>query len=153
MSRWQVPERFKIVVGGNTYINTPNIITYRGESIFELQRSDRDGYLGISFDLFGESGERLGTIRNGQFVETPPEGYSLQEEHDHFSLTEDATDRGVCDLRLREKVPGDVEIEVAARMYMPSGFLLELNPSGSNIGGALISGSTFENCGTAISVE
>ena len=74
MSRWSIPERFKVIVGGNTYINTPNIITYKGDRVFELRRSESDGYLGINFDIFGETGERLGTVRNGQFVGSAPEG-------------------------------------------------------------------------------
>lgn len=153
MSRWQLPKRFKVIVGGNTFINTPVIISYKGDSVFELRRSDRDAFLGISFDVFGKPGEKLATIRNGQFVGTPLEGYSLVDGHDHFVLTEDKGGRPVCDLRLRERAPEDVEIEVAAKMYMPNGFLLDLSPTSSNIGGISISGNVFEDCPTAIAVS
>ena len=87
MSRWKVPEGFKVIAGGNTYINTPDLIVYQGECVFELKRSDRDGYLGISFDIRGESGEKLETVRNGQFVGETPAGYTLDAKHDHFTLT------------------------------------------------------------------
>ena len=153
MSRWKVPKGFKVIAGGNTYINTPNIITYRGESLFELKRSDRDGYLGISFDVLGETGEKLETVRNGQFVGETPAGYSLDAKHDHFTLTEDATGRIICDLRLRENAAEDAEIEVSAKMYMPNGFLLELSPSETNVGGTRLIGNTFENCGAGIAVR
>ena len=53
MSRWIVPEHFKVILGGNTYIDCPILIDYKGQSLFELRRSATDGYLGISFDHTG----------------------------------------------------------------------------------------------------
>jgi hypothetical protein len=46
MSRWQVPDHFKVMIGGNTYIDCPTIINYKGQSLFELRRSD-NGFLGM----------------------------------------------------------------------------------------------------------
>lgn len=153
MTRWRVPERFKVIVGGNTYINTPNVIVYKGESLFELARSKNDGFLAINFDVFGPTGARVATIRNAQFVGDTPLGYTLDLKADHFTLTEDKTGRAVCELRLREKAVDDVEIDVSARMFMPDGFLIELTPQGTNLPGAFLKGNVMENCNAGISIN
>ena len=152
MSRWQVPVHFRVLIGGNTYIDCPTIIDYKGTSLFELRRSDSDGYLGINFDVLDRAGHKVGTVRNGQFVGGIPTGYALDGSHDHFTLVEQATGRRVCELKLREKAAGDAEIEVAASMYMPDGQLLQFTPSSTSLAGMHISGCTFQACGAAIKV-
>ena len=153
MSRWMVPEHFKVIIGGNTYIDCPVIIDYKGQSLFELRRSDRDGYLGINFDLHGSDGKHIGTVANGVFVTPVPEGYSIRPGADHYILTEDATGRVICDIRLRQKAQGDAEIEVAAEMYMPDGFLLEFTPTQTNLGSNILRGNTIIGGGTAIKIS
>ena len=146
MSRWMVPKHFKVIIGGNRYIDCPVIIDYKGQFLFQLRRSDRDGYLGIDFDLFGGDGKRVGTIRNAQFVPPVPQGYTVRPGADHYILTEDASGRVVCDIKLRQEAQGNAEIEVAAEMYMPDGSLLRFSPEQTNIGGTPLSGNTFTNC-------
>jgi hypothetical protein len=153
MSRWMVPEHFKVMIGGNTYIDCPVIIDYNGQSLFELRRSDTDGYLGINFDLYGSDGKRVGTVRNAQFVPPRPEGYSVRHGADHYVLTEDATGRTICDIKLRQKAQDDAEIEVAAEMYMPDGFLLRFTPEQTNFGGSALRGNIFRNLGADIKIS
>ena len=153
MSRWIVPEHFKVIIGGNTYIDCPVIIDYKGQSLFELRRSDTDGYLGINFDLYGSEGKRVGTVRNALFVPPVPEGYSVQFGANHYTLTEDATGRVICDIKLRYEAQSDAEIEVAAEMYMPDGFLLRFTPEQTNLGGITLRGNIFRNCGAAIKIN
>jgi hypothetical protein len=152
MSRWIVPEHFKVIIGGNMYIDCPVIIDYKGQSLFELRRSNTDGYLGINFDLYGSEGKRVGTVRNAVFVPPVPEGYSVQHGADHYILTEDVTGRIICDIRLRHKAQSDAEIEIAAEMYMPDRFLLRFTPKQTNLGGLTLRGNTFRNCGAAIKI-
>ena len=153
MSRWMVPEHFKVVIGGNTYIDCPVIIDYKGQSLFELRRSDTDGYLGINFDLYGSDGKRVGTVRNAQLGQPVPEGYSVRHGADHYVLTEDATGRIICDIRVRQEAQGGAEIEVAAEMYMPDGDLLRFTPEQTNLGGITLRGNIFRNCGAAIKIS
>jgi len=153
MSRWVVPEHFKVMIGGNTYIDCPVIIDYKGQSLFELRRSNTDGYLGINFDLHGSDGKRVGTVRNAQFVPPVPEGYSVRPGADHYILTEDATGRVVCDIKLRQEAQRDAEIEVAAEMYMPDGFLLRFTPEQTNLGRTTFRGNIFRNLGAAIKIN
>ena len=151
MSRWIVPEEYVVVLGGNKYVNCKTIVDYKGSNVFELLRSATDGYLGISFDLHDKSGKRVGTVRNGVFVTPGPEGYSIRDGADHYTLTEDATGRVVCDLRFRSLATGDAEIEVAADMYMPDGFLLKFSSAETKIGGTRMMGNVFVG-GSAIKI-
>lgn len=36
---WTVEDRFSVKLGGNTYINTPNLVVYKGEPLFRMYRS------------------------------------------------------------------------------------------------------------------
>ena len=152
MSRWKVPQHFKVRVGGNTFVDCPTILEYKGQSLFDLKRSDSDGFLGINFNLFNAGGARLATIRNGNFVGKVPSGYKITSSHDHYSLIEEATSRVVCDIRRREQADGGAELDVSARMYTHDGTLLELTPSETNIESIKISGCEIRDCPVAISI-
>lgn len=149
MSRWQVPQHFKVLIGGNTYIDCPTIIDYKGQSIFELLRSDSDGYLGINFDIYVKDGSKVATVRNGQFVGATPPGYQIQGSENQYVLVETATGRQVCDIRLRLKARDDAELDVSAQMYMPDGKLVAFDSNQTNLGGIKMSGNTFQACGGA----
>lgn len=152
MSRWKVPEHFKVMIGGNTYIDCPTIIDYRGSSVFELLRSETDGFLGINFDVYAKYGSKLATVRNGQFVGDTPGGYRIDGSADHYSLVEIATGRQVCDIKFRLKAPDDAELDVSAQMYMPDGALVSFNPQETNLPGIKMIGCTFKACGAAIKI-
>jgi hypothetical protein len=151
MSRWQLPEHFKVLIGGNTYIDCPTIIDYKGKSVFELRRSDSDGFLAINFDVYAKDGSKALTVRNAQFVDFSP-AYRTDDSKDHFRLIETATGRRVCEVRLREKASGDAELEVSAAMYMPDGKLIRFDPTETNLGGIRMTGSTFTADQAAIAI-
>lgn len=153
MSRWTVPQHFKVLIGGNTYIDCPTIIDYKGQSLFELRRSESDGFLGINFEVYGKDGSKVATVRNGQFVGATPSGYEIEGSMDHYTLLDTATDRHVCDIRLRTKAREDAELEVSAQMYMPDGKLIVFNPTETNLDGIVIKGNTFQACGAAIRIN
>jgi hypothetical protein len=153
MSRWIVPEHFKVLIGGNTYIDCPIIIDYKGQSLFELRRSNADGFLGIDFDVYKKDGTKVATIRNGQFVGTVPGGYKIEASFDQYALMDTASNRCVCGIKVRDKAPGDAELEVSAEMYMPDGRLVVLSPTHTNVGSFVVSGCTFKGCGAAIRVN
>jgi hypothetical protein len=153
MSRWKVPQHFKVIIGGNTYIDCSTIIDYKGQMVFELRRSETDGFLGINFDVYAQNGSKIATVRNGQFVAPRPSGYVIEGSHDHYVLIEKATGRRVCEIKLREKAPDDAELDVAARMYMPDGKLIEFSPKETNLGGITMKGNTFQACGAAIKIS
>jgi hypothetical protein len=57
---WRVTDKFRVVLGGNTYVNVRDLVVCQGKSLFTLRRSD-DGVLGIDFDIYGPDGPK----RNG----------------------------------------------------------------------------------------
>jgi len=152
MSRWQVPKHFKVRIGGNTYIDCGTLIEYKGQALFDLKRSDSDGYLAINFDLFDEYCARLATVRNGNFVGKTPPGYEIAAERDHYSLVDTTTGRAVCDIRLRDMAEGDLQIDVSAQMFAPDGKLLEFTPTQTNVETLTVQGQVISNCRVGIGI-
>jgi len=149
---WYVEKDFKIILGSNTYINTPNLVMYKGRSLFTVKRSDNTGLLGINFDVYDKKGTKVATIRNGIVVQGDKEDYNIREGMDHYSVTEQTTGRTICDIRKRRESP-NAELEVSVRLYMPDGFLLDATPEQTNIGGNVIKSCTFRDCKAAIVIE
>ena len=48
---WKLESEFSVRLGGNTYINTPNLIVYKGTSIFRIRRGD--GGMVVSASMAG----------------------------------------------------------------------------------------------------
>ena len=149
---WRVEETFKVKIGGNIYINTPNIIVYGEEPLFKVYRSTSDGLLGIDFDIYEENGEKVATIRKGMIVDGNENEFSILKEFDHYTITEKSSGRIICDIKKRE-VAGDLELEVNVQMYTKSGFLFTATPMGTNIGSTLMTGNILSNCQYGIYID
>ena len=149
---WRVEENFKVKIGGNIYINIPNIIVYGKEPLFKIYRSTSDGLLGIDFDIYEENGEKVATIRKGMIVDGNEDDYSIVEKLDHYTITEKKSGRVICDLKKKEQA-GEVELDLSVKMYTKRGFLFEATPTETNIGGLSVSGSTFRNLAVGISIK
>jgi hypothetical protein len=87
---WEVEKEFSIKLGGNTYINTPDLIVYKGQSIFTVRRSE-DGILGIDFDVFNSKGEKVAVFKKGIVVHGDTENYSINSSHSEYSVVEKDT--------------------------------------------------------------
>jgi hypothetical protein len=150
---WTLEEKFKVKIGGNYYINTPNIVVYKGTPLFILRRRESDFLLGIDFDVYDRSGTRVATVRNGNVVQGNENDYEIKRLPDHYIVSERASGRIICDIRKRAEAEAGVELEVTVKLYTPSGFLFEATPTQTNIGGMRLSNCTFESLGAAISVN
>ena len=148
---WYVEEEFKVIIGGNTYINVPNILVYKGQPVFTVKRSDSDGLLGIGFDLFDDEGNRIATIRNGIVVQGDEDDYKIHKGMDRYTVTENATQRIVCDLRKRSEAPTS-ELELAVKLYLPDGFLFDASPTETNLRSMRLIGNTFTGVKNGISI-
>lgn len=148
---WNIEDRFRAIIGSNTYINTPSIITVKGEPLFTLKRRESDGVLGIDFDIFDKDGVRVATVRNSNVVQGNESDYDIVRGADHYVVTEKATSRVICDLRKKTKAHG-AEIEISVNMYTKSGFLLEATPKETNLAGATVRNCVFQDCPTAIAI-
>ena len=81
---WLVEERFSVRLGGNIFINTPNLVVYKGKPLFRIYRSDNEGILGIDFDVYDSSGKRVATIRKGIVVQGDQDNYNIRSGHEEY---------------------------------------------------------------------
>ena len=147
---WHVETNFAVKLGGNTYIDTPNLVVYKGESLFRMRRSDEDGLLGIDFDVHDARGKRIATFRKGVVVQGNSESYSVETGHDEYRVTEKSSGRVIAHVKRRGAA--GVELEVSVRLYMPDGFLFDASPTETNLGGVKMMGNVIRNCGAGIVV-
>lgn len=148
---WYVEEQFKVVLGGNTFINTPNLIVYKDKPLFRIERRESDGQLGIDFDIFDEEGQRAATVRRSNIVQGDEDKYAIIRAADHYVLTHKASSRVICDIRKKGQAR-NAELEVSVDMYTPSGFHLVATPTQTNIATHVLIGNVFENCAAGITV-
>jgi hypothetical protein len=146
---WKVETEFAVRLGGNTYINTPNLIVYKGTPVFRIRRSD-DGTLGIDFDVFDAKGQRVATFAKGVVVQGDEANYKIDSGHETYSVTERSSNRVVAHVQRRGVQ--DAELDVHVHMYLPNGFLLDAGPQATNLGGATLMGNVFMNCGAGIAI-
>lgn len=148
---WTVEIKFSIRLGGNTYINTPNLVVYKGTPIFKVRRSEENGMLGIDFDVFDAKGDRVATFAKNVVVQGDEKNYQIATTHESYTVTERTSGRVIAHVQ-RRGVTG-AELDVHVNMYLPNGFLLDAGPQATNLGGGTFSGNTFENCGAGIAIN
>jgi hypothetical protein len=136
---WEVETRFAVRLGGNTYINTPNLIVYKGTPIFRIRRSDQDAMLGIDFDVLDAKGQRVATFAKGVVVQGDRANYQIESGHGVYSVTERSSGRVVAHVQRRDAKGAELDVHV--RLYMPDGFLLDAGPQSTNISGNQITGN------------
>ncbi len=148
---WKIEKEFSVKLGGNTYINTPNLVVYKGEPIFKIYRSDSDGILGIDFDIFNKSGERIATIRKGIVVQGNAENYEIESGHEEYKVIEKQTKNLITSIKRREV--DSVELEVSVKLYTSDGFLIDATPESTNIGGMVMTGCVIKDCAAGIAIN
>ena len=150
---WATPEKFTAKIGGNYYINTPNIIVARGENLFRLKRREEDGLLAIDFDVYSKEGKKVATIRNGNIVQGDVENFEIRKDFHHYWMIEKKSGRTLCDIKKSTKSEDGYEIEVSVDLYTKSGFRVIASPKETNLGNMMMTGCTFQDCGAGIVVE
>ena len=141
---WTVAEDFQVKLGGNTFINVPRLIVYKGQTLFTLERSDGDGQLGICFELFDATGQHVASVkRNRIYPATAGQLYELKDQGDVCLLRDVRNGEDVCAIRRTSDTP--VELEVSVRLYTPDGFLFKATPTGIEIPElrGILGGNTF----------
>lgn len=147
---WKVEDRFSVKLGGNTYINTPNLVVYKGQSLFRIYRSESDGILGIDFDVFDSTGTKVATFRKGIVVQGDSNNYTIESGHEEYRVTEKATGRLIASVK-RRGAEG-AEMEVTVHLYTPDGFLFDATPTHTNVAGMMMTGCVIESCGSGIAI-
>lgn len=128
---WYIEDKFHVIIGGNTYINVPNIVVYKETPLFALKRQESDGMLGIDFDLFNNKGKRVATIRHNHIVQGNLDDYEFIREVNRYAVVEKATDRVILDIRRRSDA-APAELLVSVKLYTPDGFLFDATPECTN---------------------
>jgi hypothetical protein len=150
---WEVEDRFKVKIGGITFINVPNLVDYKGESLFTLKRHE-DGYLGIYFDIYNPKGYKIATVKRNEIYYGGKEKdrYKIDGSANRWVFSERATGIVICDLRKREDAhPAEIEVAVL-HLYTPAGKVFEATPDQTNLGNNMMTGVTIEDCGVGIGI-
>lgn len=147
---WTIETEFVVKLGGNTYINTPNLVVYKGKSLFRVYRSESDGVLGIDFDVYNPQKKRIATVRKNVVVQGDANNYDIKTGHDEYSVTEKSSGRLIASVK-RIGTKG-AELEVTVHLYTPDGFLFDATPTHTKAGGMTMTGCTIKNCGAGISI-
>ena len=142
---WYNENNFTVVIGGNNYINVPNILVYKGESVFKITRAERTDLLGIDFDIYDAARNKIAVVKNGRIYEGDKERYQVDYNADQYKLTDKKEGRVICDIRKRSLVEGS-ELDVNVHLYMKDGLLFEATPESTNVAGFKLSGSTIKDC-------
>ncbi len=146
---WNIESEFTVRLGGNLYINVPNLVVFKGTPLFRMRRSD-DGMLGIDFEVFNAKGECVATFAKSIVVFGDEAQYEISSGHETYSVKERASGRVIVSVQ-RRGVKG-AELDVNVTMYLPNGFLFQATPERTNMGGMTLVGNTFKNCANGIVV-
>jgi hypothetical protein len=147
---WKMEDKFSVRLGGCTYINTPNLVVYKGQPLFRIYRSESDNILGIDFDVYDATGARVATFRKGIVVQGDSNNYIINSGHDEYRVTEKASGRLIASVK-RRGAEG-AELEVSVHLYTPDGFLFDATPTHTNVAGIMMIGGVIKNCGAGIAI-
>jgi hypothetical protein len=149
---WTIENHFRVILGGNTYIDVPRLVVYKGKALFTLKRHE-NGELGIDFELHDANGTHVASVKHNQIYSTAgqKETYSLEGSADAYVLREKTTGQAVCEIRRRPVTP--IELEVSVRLYTPDGFLFDATPASTNLGGIRLMGNTIVGCANGITID
>lgn len=150
---WTIEDHFKVIIGGNTYIDVPNLVVYKEQTLFTLKRSDDNGQLGIYFELYNAKGTHVASVKRNQIYPTPGQRdlYSIEGSQDVYVLRENATAQIAC--RICRKPTTPVELEVSVRLYTPDGFLFDATPTSTSVGRTVFEGCVIRSCAIGINIE
>ena len=148
---WQIENKFKVRIGGNTYIDTANIIVYKGKPLFSLRRHE-DGYLGIDFEIYDAEGSLVATVKRNEIYLGNKDDYQIDGTYNSYTLTEVASGNVLCQIKKRGEAH-PAELEVSVQLYTPSGFLFNASPDTTNFGGIQMTDCTFVGGAAAIAID
>lgn len=149
---WIGENEFDVRLGGNNYINTPVLISYKGESLFAISRNE-GGYLGIDFEVYDSKGQKIASVKKNKIYphKDHKNDYELVVSNDVMTLREKGTGRTIAVVRRRKAATAELDVTVST--YLPDGQKIDLGPDTSSIRGNRITGSVFKDCGVGIAIN
>jgi hypothetical protein len=149
---WLKEDKFTVQLGGNKYINTPVIISFRGEPLFTLYRN-QGGDLGIDFEIYNASRQKIAAVKKNNIYPHKDHKPSLSLDGTDDSLRLIDKDTGKVIAEIKKRQAATEELDVSVTTFLPDGVLLIADPNGTNLGGTQISGCAFEGMNAAIAIE
>ncbi len=149
---WKVEKRFHVRLGGNTYVNVPNLISYKGQPLFTFKRHEETEYLGIYFDIYDAQGRHSAAVKRNEIYFGDKDKYKIDGSHNRYIFSERDSNRVICDIKKREDAH-PAELEVAVNLYTPSGFFLEATPEQTNLGGIVMIDNLIMDCPNGILIN
>jgi hypothetical protein len=145
---WEVEKDFRIRLGGNLYVRTPNLIAYKEEPLFRVYRRDADGVLGIDFDVYDAQGAKVAVIRNSKVVHGEA-GYAVKREASDHTVVNSSTGEVVAKVSRRAE---GAELEVCVDTYLPDRRRLVAGPESTNLGGLTVANFVIEDCDVGLNI-
>lgn len=128
----KVQEHFIVRLGGNDWLDTPNLIVYRGEPILKVTRDGDSDELSVEAEIFDADGQRKAVVRGTELVKGDPQALDIRSTENNYSIRDRTTDRVVCEIRRRASKQ-KMDLDVSVLMHTPDGFLIHANPAQSNV--------------------
>ncbi len=148
------PDVCAIHIGGNHYINMDHIIIYQGTDVCDIK--SRNDSMIINLHLFEKNGSPLAVIENSKLV-SKTNRVKVTNTISEFSVVSTDTKQVLFVVKkagYNEKLKR-CELKVWVDAFLPNGYYLLCTPekNSSMSSGFSITGSVFENGGTAISID
>ncbi len=153
---WNIEKNFRVVLGGNTFIDTPNLVVYKGESLFRFERNEESGYLAVSFRIYDETKAKIATIgQNRIFMNKKyggPKTFEIEGGVHDWTLKEKGSGDLICAIKQKEAaIPA--ELDVSVNLYTPDGMLFSATPDAINLGGIQMIGNVFQGLSAGIVIN
>ncbi|MEX2495517.1 MAG: hypothetical protein WD448_05470 [Woeseia sp.] len=129
----KVREHFIVRLGGNDYLDTPNLIVCSGEPILKLTRDEVSDELKVEAEIFDATGNRTAVVRGTELVDGDPGTIEIRSTESSYVIRDKTADRTVCEIRRRAGKQKE-DLDVSVLMRTPDGFLIHANPLQSNVG-------------------
>jgi hypothetical protein len=147
---WLKDKEFSVKLGGNQFIDTPNLIQYRDTPLFTLYREE-DGTLAIDFDIHDSKGARVATVRKNNVYGQNSAAYISEGTADSYTLKDKQSGALIVDIR--RGLAAETELDISVITFLPDGRLLNLSPDGSNIAGNVFSGVAMKGLPVGIQID
>lgn len=129
----KVQEHFIVRLGGNDYLDTPNLIVCKGHPILTLTRDEKSDELRVEAKIFDSTGRKKAVISDTKLLEGDPEAVDVRSTESNYTIRDKSSDRTVCEIRRRAGKQKE-DLDVSVLMHTPEGFLIHANPLQSNVG-------------------
>jgi hypothetical protein len=127
----KVHENFIVRLGGNDYLDTPNLIVYKGEPILKVTRDESNDELQVEAEIFDAQGRCKAHVRGTKLLKGDPDAVDIRSTENNYTIRDRSNDRVVCEIR-RRAGQQKMDLDVSVLMHMPDGFLIHANPAQSN---------------------